>query len=154
MIFRKKLPDIVVSSLLVVATAGAYPWLVYPLWRGHNLLIVRQGIQDSSAADYSVFIGAFALESLVPAVIGVAAISDAVRSRFRVGAMAGFGLAGAMNLVATLAVDLPSNFTSAWPSWNDHLFYVLLAAPVASGLLGWSLFYLIRPRWNRWFDVR
>ena len=69
--------------------------------------------------------------------------------------MAGIGLAlAAVNLVVTLAVDLPSNFTASWPRWNDHLLYVLLAGPAAAALLGCSVVYLIRPRSARWFAPR
>jgi hypothetical protein len=150
-IFRKRLPDIAVSYLLVVAVAGSYPWLVHPLWRGHNLLLFKQSIHACSASDYSVFIAAYALESVVPALIGVAAIADAVRSRFRIGAMASTGsVLAALNLVVALAIDLQSSFTTAPPSWNHDLLYVLLAAPASAALLGWALYYLIRPRWRRW----
>ena len=146
-VFGQKLSDFVVSSLLVIAVAGLYPWLTFPLWRLNNLAIGDDGIPVSQAVEYVYFVGFFALESLVPATIGAAAIWDAITRRARAGLMAGIGLAlAAVNLVITLAVDLPSNFTSAWPRWNDHLLYVLLAAPAAAAILGCSVFYLIRPR--------
>ena len=83
-------------------------------------------------------------ESLVPATIGAAAVWDAIVHRFHTGLMAGIGLAlAAVSLGITLAVDLPSNFTAAWPRWNDHLLYVLLAGPAAAAILGCSVVYLI-----------
>ncbi len=154
-IFGQKLSDFVVSSLLVIAVAGSYPWATYPLWRLNNLAIGDGGIPVPQAADYAFFVGFFALESLVPAAIGAAAVYDAIKHRFHTGLMAGIGLGlAAVNLVITLAVDLPSNFTAAWPRWNDHLLYVLLAGPAAAALLGCSVLYLIRPRLARWFAVR
>ena len=154
-IFGQKLSDFVVSSLLVVAVAGSHPWPTFPLWRLNNLAIGDGGIEVSLAAEYAFFIGFFALESLVPAVIGAAAVYDAIKHRFHTRLMAGIGLAlAAVNLVITLAVDLPSNFTAAWPRWNDHLLYVLLAGPAAAAILGCSVFYLIRPRLARWIARR
>jgi hypothetical protein len=154
-VLGRELSDFVVSCLLVVAVAGSYPWPTYPLWRLNNLAIGGGGVPVSQAAEYAFFVGFFALESLVPATIGAAAVWDAVTRRFHMGLMAAIGLGlAAVNLVINLAVDLPSNFTSAWPRWNNHLLYVLLAAPAAAALLGCSVFYLIRPRIARWIALR
>jgi hypothetical protein len=149
---REKLSDSAVSSLLVVAVAGSYPWPKEPMESLHFHLIDSFGVADRLVADYALFVGFFALENLVPAVIGVAALSDAIRCRFRTGAMAGIGLAmAAVHSAVSLASWLPGYFTSVFPPWNDHLDYVLLAAPASSGLLGWVLFQVMRPRWSRWF---
>ncbi len=154
-VFGRELSDIAVCSLLVIAVAGSHPWPTIPLWRLHNAAIGDGGIPVSQAADYAFFIGFFALESLVPAAIGAAAVWDAITRRARAGVMAGIGLGlAAVNLVITLAVDLPSNFTAAWPRWNDHILYVLLAGPAAAAILGCSVYYLIRPRLARWFALR
>jgi hypothetical protein len=151
--FRRKLSDFAVSSLLVVAVAGSYPWTVYPLWRLHNLVIEHFEIHDRSLADYTLFAEFFALETLVPAVLGAAALADAVRGRYRHEFMAMLGLAlASLDLIFTLVVDLPFNFTNAWPSWNHHLLYVLLAAPALAGLLGMSICYLFRNRVTHWLE--
>jgi hypothetical protein len=148
--FREKLSDGARSSLLVLAVAGLYPWPRELLDSLQFRLVEDFGLQDSLAWDYGLFIGSFALKNLVPAAIGAAALSDAIRGRFRIGAMAGIGLAMAsVHLVVSLALYLPGYYTNAFPPWNNHLFYVLIAAPASAGLLGWLLLQAGRPRWRR-----
>jgi hypothetical protein len=149
---REKRSGGALSSLLVVAVAGSYPWPSEPLESLKFHLIDSPGIQGSVAVDYALFVGFFALENLVPAVIGAAALSDAIRGRFRTGAMASIGLAmAAVMLVVSLSLYLPGYYTSAFPPWNNHLLYVLIAAPASAGLLGCVLLQVMRPRWRRWF---
>ena len=137
--FREKLSDGARSSLMVIAVAGSYPWANWPLNSLQIHLTQRLSIQDDSAGDYLLFIGFFALGNLVPAVIGAAAISDAIGARFRIGVMAGIGSAMAsVNLVVCLALYLPGYYTNAFPPWNSHLFYVLIAAPAALAFSGGS----------------
>ena len=151
-LLREKLSGGILSSLLVVAVAGSYPWPSLPLESLQYRLIERFGMQDDSAADYALFVGFFALRGLVPAVIGAAALSEAMRDRTGIGAMAGIGMAmAAVSLVVGLALYLPGYYTSAFPPWDDHLLYVLLAAPASSGLLGFVLWRVMRPRWRRRF---
>jgi hypothetical protein len=153
--FREKHSDGARSSLMVIAVAGSYPWPSWPLNSLQIHLTQRLSIQDDSAGDYLLFIGFFALGNLVPAVIGVAALSDAIGARFRIGVMAGIGSAMAsVNLVVCLALYLPGYYTNAFPPWNSHLFYVLIAAPASAGLLGGLLLRLTRPCWRRLFDPR
>jgi hypothetical protein len=142
--FRERLSDGARSSLLVVAVAGSYPWPIWPLESLHNHLIVSYGIQDASAADYAVFVGFYAVENLVPAAIGAAALSDVIRGRLRAGTMAGIGLAlAAVNLVVCLALYLPEHFTSMPP-------LVLIAAPASAGLFGCVVLQVSRACWRRW----
>ena len=147
-----RLSDGIRSSLLVLAVAGSYPW-PSALLEGlkFRLLGYFFGDGDLFVVDYSFFIAFFAVENVIPAVIGVAALSDAIRGRLRGDTMSAIGLVlAAVNLVVCLSLYLPGYFTSAFPSWDNHLFYVLLAAPVASGLLGTCLFLTLAPRWRSW----
>jgi hypothetical protein len=148
-----RLSDGIRSSLLVLAVAGSYPWPSEIMESLKFRLLDGSGGGDLPYVDYSFFVAFYAVEHVIPAVIGIAALSDAIRGRLRDDAMSIIGLTiASTNLVVCLALYLPSYYTSAFPPWNNHLFYVLLAAPVASGLLGTCLFLALVPRWRRWFQ--
>ena len=150
-----RLSDGIKSSLLVLAVAGSYPWPNELLESLKFRVFDVSWVGESLIVDYASFIAFFAMENLVPAVIGVAAVSDAFRGRLRDNTMAGIGLAMAtVNLVVCLALYLPGYYTSAFPPWNNHLLYVLLAAPVATGLLASFLFLFILPRCRGWLSSR
>lgn len=140
------------SLLLVMVVAGSYPW-PKAILNGIKLrLLYGLGVGDDSIWDYSSFVAFFAVGNVIPAIIGVAALSDTIGGRLRGEAMSVIGLVlGVVDLVVCLSLYLPGYYTSAFPPWDDRLFYVLLAAPAAAGLLGTCIFLALADRWRDWF---
>lgn len=153
MMLRQKLDDARRSVLLIIAVAGSFPWFVEPIDRMTNDMIDRYQIEDTHAALF-IFVATRILQSLVPGIVGAAAIRDVFRRRFDIGLLEWVAVVLALiNLSVSLTVWFYGYFMPGFPPPSNAWPYVIYFGPVlASGAIGWLIASVAGSRFYRFLE--
>ena len=148
---RDRIGDRARSALLMVVVAASFPWLLSPL---DNIgAVAVEANQFEGWAEAAVIAACGAIKSLVPAILGWAAVLDLIRRRGRIGVL---GWAGLILATVDLAVALPVNlwgyFMPSLPPLKDIQLHVeYFGGPIVAAILGPPIVLGLGPTWTRLF---